>query len=59
MEILADALSTLGVQLLTIAIAFLLEEILFGGLAQLLLAPRRVASQPTERSTQGETSCLR
>ena len=59
METFADALSTLGVQLLTIAVAFLLEEILFGGLAQLLFAPRRVPSQPTERSTQGDISCSR
>jgi len=57
MEILADALSTLGVQLLTVAVAFLLEEILFGGLAQLLFAPLLDVSQPTERSTQGEMRC--
>jgi len=59
METLADALSTLGVLLLPIAGTLLLEEILFGGLAQLLFAPQTVASQPTERSTQGEISCSR
>jgi hypothetical protein len=56
METVADALSALGVLLLPIAVALLLEEILFGGLAQLLFAPRQVASQPMGRSTQGEIS---
>jgi hypothetical protein len=59
MEIVGDALSALGVLMLPIASALLLEEILFGGLAQLLFAPRRGTSQPTERSTQGEISCSR
>ena len=56
METIADALSTLGVLMLPVVVGLLFEEILFGGLAQLLLARRRDASQPMERSTQGEIS---
>ena len=56
METIADALTTLGVLMLPIVVALLFEEILFGGLAQLLLARRPEASQPMERSTRGEIS---
>ena len=56
METVAEALSTLGVLVLPIVVALLFEEILFGGLAQLLFARRPEASLTMERSTQGEIS---
>ncbi|HTA77934.1 MAG TPA: hypothetical protein VK720_00240 [Terracidiphilus sp.] len=40
MELFADAMSGVGVVLLPVAAGLLLEELTFGGLVRLLLAPR-------------------
>ena len=40
MSLLADAMSGLGAALLPVAAALLFEELTFGGLVRLLLAPR-------------------
>jgi len=40
MNLLADAMGGLGVVLLPVAAGLLLEELTFGGLVRLLLAPR-------------------
>ena len=54
MEIFTDALTGVGILLLPVAVGLLFEEFVFGGLVQLLFAPRRVASQQKERSTRKE-----
>ena len=40
MHLLAEAMGGLGIVLLPVATALLLEELTFGGLVRLLLAPR-------------------
>ena len=40
MSVLADAMSGMGAALLPVAAALLFEELTFGGLVRLLLAPR-------------------
>jgi hypothetical protein len=45
MILLADAMSGLGAALLPVAAALLFEELTFGGLVRLLLAPRPKARE--------------
>jgi len=54
---LIDALTVLGVLILPVALTLVCEELIFGGLVRLLLAPQPEASKRSERSTQGETQC--
>jgi hypothetical protein len=53
MEVFADAMNGMGVVLLPVAAGLLLEELTFGGLVRLLLAPRpetRDAARRARRS---------
>ncbi|MGB6192886.1 MAG: hypothetical protein WBF42_10490 [Terracidiphilus sp.] len=50
MNLLADAMGGLGAVLLPVAAALLLEELTFGGLVRLLLAPRPGARQRREHN---------
>lgn len=51
MSLMADAMSGMGVVLLPVAAGLLLEELTFGGLVRLLLAPRPGAGKRGERKT--------
>lgn len=51
MNLLADAMSGMGAVLLPVAAGLLLEELTFGGLVRLLLAPRPGAGRRGERRT--------
>jgi len=58
MNLVAEAMSGLGAVLLPVAVGLLFEELTFGGLARLLLAPRPAARKTAERITQqGEEKC--
>ncbi|MDE3200194.1 MAG: hypothetical protein KGN79_04665 [Acidobacteriota bacterium] len=51
MTLISDAMSGMGAVLLPVAAGLLLEELTFGGLVRLLLAPRPVAGKRRERKT--------
>lgn len=58
MNLLAEAMSGLGVVLLPVAAGLLLEELTFGGLVRLLLAPRPGTRRQGERTTgKGVRKC--
>jgi hypothetical protein len=75
MELLVDAMSGMGVVLLPVAAGLLLEELTFGGLVRLLLAPRpgtrgdarrsrqvssaRGRGEPKSKAQTGEARCWR
>lgn len=50
MNLLADAMGGLGAVLLPVAAALLLEELTFGGLVRLLLAPRPESGKREEQN---------
>jgi len=50
MNLLTEAISSLGAVLLPAVAALLLEELTFGGLVRLLVAPRPVTSRQMERN---------
>jgi hypothetical protein len=52
MNLLADAMGGLGTMLLPVAAALLLEELTFGGLVRLLLAPRPGTGRRREHNQQ-------
>ncbi len=47
----------MGAVLLQIAVALLFEELTFGGLIRLILAPRPESDTNQEPRTKGETPC--
>jgi hypothetical protein len=49
MNLWTEAMSALGAVLLPVATALLLEELTYGGLVRLILAPRPGTGKPTER----------
>lgn len=55
MNLLTDAISCLGAMLLPLVAALLLEELTYGGLVRLLIAPWPGSSKRTEHNrTKGE-----
>jgi hypothetical protein len=56
MNIFADAMGGLGAVLLPVAAALLFEELTFGGLVRLLLAPRPGTGKRGEHSNLKEGS---
>jgi hypothetical protein len=52
MNLLAHAISSLGAVLLPMASALLLEELTFGGLVRLLLAPRPETGEQSEHTNK-------
>jgi hypothetical protein len=60
MNLLAEAMNGLGAVLLQLATLLALEELTFGGLVRLILAPRPGAGRRVERkNTEGDRRCLR
>ena len=58
MNLLTEAMSGMGAVLLPVAAGLLLEELTFGGLVRLLLAPGPGAGRRGERkSNKGERKC--
>jgi len=58
MSLLTEAMSRLGALLLPVAAALLLEELTFGGLVRLLVAPWPGSGNDSERNNQkGEGKC--
>jgi hypothetical protein len=61
MHLLMEATHAMGAVLLQIAVALLFEELSFGGLVRLILAPRPAGESNTEPENgnehQGETPC--
>jgi hypothetical protein len=58
MILLAEAMTRLGAVLLPVAAALLLEELTYGGLVRLLVAPRPESRNSVERNHQeGEGKC--
>jgi hypothetical protein len=58
MSLLAEAITRLGAVVLPVAAALLLEELTYGGLVRLLIAPRPESRNSTERNHQkGEGKC--
>jgi hypothetical protein len=58
MSFLADAMNGVGVVLLPVATGLLLEELTFGGLVRLLLAPRPKTRKHKEpRYREGGARC--
>lgn len=58
MNLLVEAMGRLGAVLLPVIAALLFEELTFGGLVRLLLAPRPRTSQPKEHQHRiGGTKC--
>jgi hypothetical protein len=58
MALLTEAMSGLGALLLPVAAALLLEELTFGGLVRLLVAPWPGSKNNTGRNNQeGEGKC--
>jgi hypothetical protein len=58
MNLLTEAMSGLGAVLLPVVAGLLLEELTFGGLVRLLVAPWPGASKHVERRNQkGEGKC--
>jgi hypothetical protein len=50
MNLLTEAMSSLGAALLPVVTTLLLEELTFGGLVRLLMAPRPDAGKQKERN---------
>lgn len=59
MSLLADAMSGLGAALLPVAAALLFEELTFGGLVRLLIAPWPGARRHEARGRRSERACGR
>ena len=59
MELLADAMSGLGAALLPVAAALLFEELTFGGLVRLLIAPWPGTRRHGARGHQSQGACGR
>jgi hypothetical protein len=59
MKVLADAMSGLGAALLPVAAALLFEELTFGGLVRLLIAPWPGARKHGARGGSSSQQCGR
>lgn len=59
MGLLADAMSGLGAALLPVAAALLFEELTFGGLVRLLIAPWPGARKHGARGRRSRSGCGR
>jgi hypothetical protein len=59
MTVLADAMSGLGAALLPVAAALLFEELTFGGLVRLLIAPWPGAGKHGARGGSSSQACGR
>ena len=59
MRLLADAMNGLGAALLPVAAALLLEELTFGGLVRLLMAPRPGTRKHGARGRDSSAACGR
>ena len=59
MRLLAEAMSGIGAVLLPVAAALLLEELTFGGLVRLLIAPRPGARKHGARGGGSSQACGR
>jgi hypothetical protein len=58
MDLLNEALGSLGAALLPVVSGLLLEELTFGGLVRLLIAPRPKTGKQTEHNNRkGEGKC--
>jgi hypothetical protein len=57
MRLIVEAMHAMGAILLQIAVGLLIEELMFGGLVRLILAPRPVAGQRKGRKDTGEDRC--
>lgn len=53
MRVLMEAINVLGALLLQLAVGLLIEELTFGGLARLILAPRPVQGNGKGRKHSG------
>ena len=54
MDLLTEAMGGLGAVLLPVVAGLLLEELTFGGLVRLLVAPWPGAGKPGERKNKGK-----
>jgi hypothetical protein len=59
MQLLTEAINAIGAALLQIAVGLLIEELTFGGLVRLILAPRSASGKHEERKHTGESKCSR
>ena len=59
MSLLADAMSGLGAALLPVAAALLFEELTFGGLVRLLIAPWPGSRKHGARGRRSQPACGR
>jgi len=57
MRLIIEAVHAMGAILLQIAVGLLIEELMFGGLVRLILAPRPATGQRKERKDTGEDRC--
>jgi hypothetical protein len=57
MQLLTEAFHAMGAVLLQIAVALLFEELTFGGLVRLILAPRPESETNQEPQAKGEKQC--
>jgi hypothetical protein len=57
MRLIVEAMHAMGAVLLQIAVGLLIEELMFGGLVRLILAPRPVTGQRKGRKDTGEDRC--
>lgn len=58
MDLLNEAIGSLGAALLPVVAGLLLEELTFGGLVRLLIAPRPKTGKHSEPNTpKGEGKC--
>ncbi len=57
MRLLTEATDAIGAALLQIAMGLLIEELTFGGLVRLILAPRPEPGKHRERKHTGESKC--
>ena len=57
MRLIVEAMHAVGAVLLQIAIGLLIEELMFGGLVRLILAPRPTTGERKGRKDTGENRC--
>jgi hypothetical protein len=57
MRLIIEAVHAMGAILLQIAVGLLIEELMFGGLVRLILAPRPATGERKGRKDTGEDRC--
>lgn len=57
MRIIVEVMHAMGAILLQIAVGLLVEELMFGGLVRLILAPRPATGERKGRKETGEDQC--